>query len=53
MDQLFRLILDGAYNLRMTVTRRADCDSGVAVEEDVSVNVFDPNSLTALSDQFK
>jgi hypothetical protein len=50
MDQLFRLILDGAHNLGMTVSRRANCDAGVAIEEDVSVNILYPYSFTAFSD---
>jgi hypothetical protein len=37
----------------MTMTRGADCNSGVAIEEEVAINVLDPNALGAFSDKFE
>jgi len=53
MDQLRRLSLNRLHDFRMAVTGRADCDAGVAVEKDVTINVRDPNAFAACGDQFE
>src|SRR5829696_5360239 len=37
----------------MAVSRRTDGDAGVAVEKNVAVDVFNPNSAAALGHEFK
>ncbi len=51
MNQLRSLILDRLNDFRMTMSGRADGDSGVAVEQDVAINVCDPDTFAAFSDQ--
>jgi hypothetical protein len=53
VDQLLSLLLNGGHNLGMTVTGRTDGDTGVAIEEDVAVNILNPNALRPLSDKFE
>src|SRR5688500_8142650 len=37
----------------MAVSRRTDGDAGIAVEKNVAVDVFNPDSAGALGDEFK
>jgi hypothetical protein len=53
MNELRRLFLDRLHYLRMTVAGGTHCNSGIAVEENVAINVLDPNALGALSDKFE
>src|SRR6185369_1034203 len=53
VNQFLRLLLDRFDDLRMAVPRRTDRDARVAVEKNIPVNIFDPNSTGALGDEFK
>src|SRR3982751_4230180 len=53
VDELCGLLLNCAHNFRMTMTRGAHGDAGVAVEKDVSIYVFNPNTTRAFSYEFE
>jgi hypothetical protein len=53
MNQLFGLALNRLDYFRMTVSGRADGDSGIAVQKDVAVHVFNPNALSALRNELE
>jgi len=53
MNELLTLLLNCANDFRMTVSRRTNCDSGIAIEESVTVDVFHPDALGALGDNLK
>src|SRR5258707_8688819 len=53
VNQLRDLILDGGHYFRMAVSSRTYGDAGVAVEEDISVDVFDPYTAAAFSHQLE
>ena len=53
VNELRGLILNRLHYLRMTMAGGTDCNSGVAIEEDVAINVLHPNALAAFSDKFE
>ena len=53
VNKLRGLILNGLDDFGVTMTRGADCDAGVAIEEGVSVDVLHPNALRSLGDKFE
>src|SRR5262249_28546919 len=48
VNQLRSLVLNRGHDFRMTMTRGTDRDAGVAIEEHVAIDVFDPDALGAL-----
>src|SRR2546423_11159285 len=44
VNELLSLLLNCAHDFGMTMSRRTNCNSGVAVEEGVTVNIFYPNA---------
>src|SRR5215208_817504 len=53
VNQLFCLLLDRLHDFRMTVSGGTDGHSGVAIEKNISVDVFDPNSGATFGDELK
>ena len=53
VNQLRRLILNRTHDFGMTMTSRTDSHAGVTVEEQISINVFDPNALPTFRHQFE
>ena len=53
VNQLRRLILNRFDDFRMTMSGRTHGHTGVAIEKDVAVNVFDPHALGSLGDELE
>ena len=53
VNELFRLLLNRPDHLGMTVTGRTNGNARVAIEEHVSIDVFNPDSLGAFRHQFE
>jgi hypothetical protein len=53
VNKLGRLFLDSFHDFGMAVSRRTDGDASIAIKEDISVNVMNPNSLGKVGNQFE
>jgi hypothetical protein len=53
VDQLFGLLLNCSDDFGVAVAGRTNGDAGVAVEEDVSVNIFDPHAAGPVGYEFE
>src|SRR6266446_8824273 len=51
--QLLGLLLNCAHHFRMAMARRTDRNSGVAIEENVSIDIFYPNSPRAFGNELE
>ena len=51
--ELFRLVFDCLHDFGMAMAGRTNGDTGVAVKENVAVNVLHPHPLGAFGDQFE
>src|SRR5262245_35375287 len=52
VNELFSLLGNGFYDLRMAMAGGAYGHAGVAIEKNIAVHVFDPHAVSALGDEF-
>ena len=53
VNQLPYLVLNRTHYLGMAVASGTDSDSRIAVEKGIAVDIFDPNALGPLNDEFE
>src|SRR5688572_4404870 len=53
VNQLCGLVLYRLHHLRMAVARRADSHPSITIEKDIAVDIFNPNALRALGNEFE